>query len=139
MITTTIHCTLLAKEEDIMNYQTLVFKNLDKAPFGFNYCMVTVWPNWESYIPKIGDIGYLTYDSVVGGVDTYYDIRRNGGNHLVPNYDSLITAGQRAAFLKKRGRIDANRQYTEEQINNYFESYMDYLKRVSEHHIGERS
>ena len=72
-------------------------------------------------------------------VDTYYDIRRNGGNHLVPNYDSLITAGQRAAFLKKRGRIDANKQYTDEQINNYFESYMDYLKRVSEHHIGERS
>ena len=35
--------------------------------------MVTVWPNWESYIPEIGDIGYLTYDSVTGGVDTYYD------------------------------------------------------------------
>ena len=73
MITMTIHCTLLAKEEDIMNYQTLVFKNLDTAPFGNQYCMVTVWPNWESYIPNIGDIGYLTYDSVTGGVDTYYD------------------------------------------------------------------
>jgi len=69
----TIHCKLLAKEVDLMNYQTLVFKNLDKAPFGCEYCMVTVWPNWESYIPEIGDIGYLTYDSVTGGVDTYYD------------------------------------------------------------------
>ena len=73
MTTLTIHCKLLAKEEDLMNYQTLVFKNLDKAPFGCEYCMVTVWPNWESYIPEIGDIGYLTYDSVTGGVDTYYD------------------------------------------------------------------
>ena len=73
MNTLTIHCKLLAKEADLMNYQTLVFKNLDKAPFGCEYCMVTVWPNWESYIPEIGDIGYLTYDSVTGGVDTYYD------------------------------------------------------------------
>jgi hypothetical protein len=73
MDTLTIHCKLLAKEADLMNYQTLVFKNLDKAPFGCEYCMVTVWPNWESYIPEVGDIGYLTYDSVTGGVDTYYD------------------------------------------------------------------
>lgn len=73
MDTLTIHCKLLVREVDLMNYQTLVFKNLDKAPFGCEYCMVTVWPNWESYIPKIGDIGYLTYDSVTGGVDTYYD------------------------------------------------------------------
>lgn len=73
MDTLTIHCKLLAKEVDLMDYQTLVFKNLDKAPFGCEYCMVTVWPNWESYIPEVGDIGYLTYDSVTGGVDTYYD------------------------------------------------------------------
>ena len=73
MDTLTIHCKLIAKEVDLMDYQTLVFKNLDEAPFGCEYCMVTVWPNWESYIPEIGDIGYLTYDSVTGGVDTYYD------------------------------------------------------------------
>ena len=73
MDTLTIHCKLLVKEVDLMDYQTLVFKNLDKAPFGCEYCMVTVWPNWESYIPEVGDIGYLTYDSVIGGVDTYYD------------------------------------------------------------------
>lgn len=73
METMTIHSQLLAKEVDVMNYQTLVFRNLDKAPFGCNYCMVTVWPNWDSYIPEIGDIGFLTYDSVTAGVDTYYD------------------------------------------------------------------
>ena len=88
MITMTIHCTLLAKEEDIMNYQTLVFKNLDTAPFGNQYCMVTVWPNWESYIPNIGDIGYLTYDSVIAGVDTYYD--RNTDSIVKYNFTNLI-------------------------------------------------
>lgn len=88
MDTLTIHCELLAKEADIMSYQTLVFKNLDKAPFGFGYCMVTVWPNWESYIPKIGDIGYLTYDSVTGGVDTYYD--RSADSIVKYNFTNLI-------------------------------------------------
>jgi len=88
MITMTIHCTLLAKEEDIMNYQTLVFKNLDNAPFGNQYCMVTVWPNWESYIPSIGDIGYLTYDSVIAGVDTYYD--RNTDSIVKYNFTNLV-------------------------------------------------
>ena len=88
MITKTIHCTLLAKEEDIMNYQTLVFKNLDNAPFGNQYCMVTVWPNWESYIPSIGDIGYLTYDNVIAGVDTYYD--RNTNSIVKYNFTNLI-------------------------------------------------
>lgn len=73
MITLTIHCVLLAKEADLMGYQTLVFKNLDKAPFGQNYCMTTVWPNWESYIPEVGDVGFLTYDSVTAGVDTYFN------------------------------------------------------------------
>ena len=73
MITLTIHCRLLAKEADLMGYQTLVFKNLDNAPFGNNYCMMTVWPNWESYIPEVGDIGYVTYDSVTAGEDTYFN------------------------------------------------------------------
>ena len=88
MDTLTIHCELLVKEADIMNYQTLVFKNLDKAPFGCEYCMVTVWPNWESYIPEIGDIGYLTYDSVTAGVDTYYD--RSIDSIVKYNFTNLV-------------------------------------------------
>ncbi len=73
MITTTIYCKLLAKESDVMNYQTLVFRNLEKAPFGQQYIMVTVWPNWESRIPEIEEKGYLTYDFVQAGIDTFYD------------------------------------------------------------------
>ena len=88
MDTLTIHCKLLVKEADIMNYQTLVFKNLDKAPFGCEYCMVTVWPNWESYIPEVGDIGFLTYDSVTGGVDTYYD--RSLDSIVKYNFTNLV-------------------------------------------------
>ena len=88
METMTIHCQLLVKETDLMDYQTLVFRNLDKAPFGCNYCMVTVWPNWESYIPEIGDVGFLTYDSVTAGVDTYYD--RDKDTIVKYNFTNLV-------------------------------------------------
>ena len=88
MTTMTIHCQLLAKEADLMGYQTLVFKNLDSAPFGHIYCMVTVWPNWESYIPEKGDTGFLTYDSVIAGVDTYYD--RDSDSIVKYNFTNLV-------------------------------------------------
>lgn len=88
MTTITIHCKLLVREDDTMGYKVLVFKNLDNAPFGQNYCMVTVWPNWESYIPETGDIGYLTYDSVIGGIDTYYD--RISDSIVKYNFTNLI-------------------------------------------------
>lgn len=88
MSITTIYCELLVKEEDLMNYQTLVFKNLDKAPFGNTYCMVTVWPNWESYIPSVGEKGFLTYNSVTAGVDTYYN--RETDSIMKYNFTNLI-------------------------------------------------
>ena len=84
MTTYTIKCQLIAKEQDILKYQTLVFKVLEtNCPFGHSYVMVTVFPNWESRIPDIGEIGYLTYDEVEGGIDTYYE--RSTGNILKYN------------------------------------------------------
>lgn len=87
MVTYTLHCKVLAKEFD-MEYQIIVFKNLDKAPFGHEYCMLTVFPNWESRIPELGEIGYVTYDEVYGGIDTYYD--RKLDSIVKYNYDNLI-------------------------------------------------
>jgi len=72
-------------------------------------------------------------------VDTYHDIRRNKGNNLVTNYDELTTPDQKRNYLYQKGRIDRNKAYTDEQINNNFDSYMDLIKRVSEKNIGETS
>lgn len=72
-------------------------------------------------------------------VDTYYDIHRNEGNNLVINFDALTTPDQKRNYLYRQGRIDRNKAYTDEQINNYFDSYMDLIKRVSEKNIGETS
>lgn len=88
MTTYTIKCQLVASECDLLDYHTLVFKNLENCPFGHTYCMVTVFPNWESRIPDIGEIGYLMYDEVEGGIDTYYD--RNKNEIVRYNFSNLI-------------------------------------------------
>lgn len=72
-------------------------------------------------------------------VDTYFDIRRHGGRNMVADYDSLKSVDERKSFLADKGRLDINKSYSDEQINNYFESYMDMIRRVSEQNIGETS
>ena len=49
-----IYCKVLAKEKDFFGYTTIVVQNLEDAPFGYKYVMLTVCPNWESRIPEIG-------------------------------------------------------------------------------------
>jgi len=84
-----VKCELIALENDILDYHTLVFKIIENnPPFGHNYCMVTVFPNWQSSIPLIGEIGYLMYDEVIGGIDTYYD--RNTDSIVKYNYSNFI-------------------------------------------------
>ena len=57
--------------------------------------MVVVFPNWESRIPDIGEIGYLEYDEVEGGVDKYYDRTTCSMNKY--NFSNLIFK----KFIKK--------------------------------------
>lgn len=89
MTTYTIKCNLVAKEHDLLDYHVLVFKTLENnCPFGHNYIMVTVFPRWESRVPELGETGYLTYDEVKGGIDTYYD--RNLDSVVKYNFSNLI-------------------------------------------------
>lgn len=68
----TIKAQLVAKEIDLLNYTTVVFKSIEPAPFGYNYLMCIIYPNWESRIPEIGETGYLNYKECKAG-DTWYD------------------------------------------------------------------
>lgn len=68
----TIYCQLVAKEDDL-NYKNLVFKNLENAPFGKQYVLATVFPNWQSRIPNLNEKGYLEYIEVTAGDDKWYD------------------------------------------------------------------
>ena len=89
MRTYTLKCKLIASECDILDYHTLVFKVLeDNLPFGHQYCMITVFPNWRSRIPILNETGYLMYDEVEGGIDTYYD--RSTDSIVKYNFSNLI-------------------------------------------------
>ena len=68
----TVYSKVIAKEEDSFGYKTLVLENLDNAPFGHKYCMLTVLPNWQSKIPELGEIGYTTYNEVIAGIDKWF-------------------------------------------------------------------
>lgn len=72
-------------------------------------------------------------------VDAYYDIHRNGGNGLLKNYDLITTIEDKRNFLFRKGKLDPNKGYTDEQIINHFDSYMDLLRRISEQNVGTTS
>lgn len=82
----TIHAKLLAKEHDIGGYTTYVFENLDDAPFGHKYLMLTRWPNWQARNIDVGEVGYVTYKEVIAGQDTWWD----GTNFIPYNYTNII-------------------------------------------------
>lgn len=79
---------MLVKEEDLLHYCTLVFKNLENnPPFGKSYIMVVVFPNWQSRIPEEEEVGYLNYEEVNAG-DSYFNIQTQCMEKY--NYSNLI-------------------------------------------------
>ena len=66
----TIYTKVLAIQNGL--YRNIVFLNLDKiSDLDAKYITLTVCPNWEGYIPKINDIGFVEYKSVNAG-DEYF-------------------------------------------------------------------
>lgn len=81
----TIRSQLIASEADCMGYTTYVFKCLEpNTPFGHHYCMMTRLPNWDHRDIDIGEIGYVTYQEVEAGKDTWYC--RETGQQIPYNY-----------------------------------------------------
>lgn len=37
------------------------------------YIMCTRFPNWDSPVLDVGDVGYVKYREVFGGIDEWYD------------------------------------------------------------------
>ena len=141
---------LFIKED--ASYYSFYVEEFNRLISGFKYGNRLY--GWMSYFQAINDVASLYgMDRIIRGrllkelpeevvskvnslVDTYYDIRRNGGEKLVTDFDSLTTIEQKRSFLLNKGRIDRNKTYTDEQIENNFDSYLDLIKRVSEQNIG---
>lgn len=76
----TILAKLIASETDGLGYTTYVFECLDEEISKLSkYCMCTRFPNWEHRNLDLGEIGYLDFTEVRGGIDKYYD-----GNDMIP-------------------------------------------------------
>ena len=72
-----------------MGYTTVVFKDLESdAPFGKRYLMLVVFPNWQSRIPDIGEVGYVTYNEVIAGDTKWYCPET--GQFIPYNYTNLV-------------------------------------------------
>lgn len=66
----TIKCKILAIREG--QYSELVVEDVNREyTDDLKYVMLVVLPNWQSDLPKIGDTGYLEFESVVGGSTKY--------------------------------------------------------------------
>lgn len=65
----TIHAKLVASREDVGDYTIYVFQNLETS----SYAMVTKLPRWDSTIINIGDTGFLKYEEVIAGKDTWFN------------------------------------------------------------------
>lgn len=72
-------------------------------------------------------------------VDTYYAIRRESGGSLVKDYDALTDTGSKRCLLLHRGWIREDWDYTDEQIEDIFQSYMNFIKKRELRNIGEIS
>ncbi len=75
-------------------------------------------------------------DGVNSLVDTYYAIRRESGGRLVIDYDSLTDIVSKRRLLLCKGRIKSNVDYSDEQIDDYFERYMNFIKKRELRNIG---
>lgn len=59
---------------DLADYVTYVFEILDKEFLRYSkYIMCTKFPNWETKLIAIGDIGYLHFEEIEAGKDRWWD------------------------------------------------------------------
>ena len=77
---------LVAISTDSQDYTTYVFKCLEDYMIEQSpYIMCTKWPNWNTGIFKIGDVGYLEFVEIRAGIDKWY----NGENFVPYCYNNI--------------------------------------------------
>lgn len=69
-------------------------------------------------------------------VDSYYAIKEKNGGRLLFDFDQIDTIAKKKSYLYKKGRLDKNREYTDEQVNIIFNQYLRFLKKKTEQNIG---
>lgn len=73
----TILAQLVASNTDNLGYITYVFKCLEDDVASISkYIMCVRYPNWDHRRIALGEIGYLTFEEIKAGVNTWYNGKR---------------------------------------------------------------
>lgn len=94
----TLHAKLKAVYQDIGDYITYVFENLDFKDCEYQYIMCVQFPNWNQDPIEIGDIGYVNVRYVKEGISQWYD----GEKMNVYKYTNVIFL----KFIKEQEQVD---------------------------------
>ena len=92
----TILSEVLTFEEDLAGYVTYIFRNIESKDTFTEYVMCTKYPNWDCGDIKIGDIGFLTFEEHIAGLDKWFD----GREYHYYNYTGI----QLIKFIKKQDK-----------------------------------
>lgn len=68
-----VKAELITLRRECGGYIMYVFRNLDSEGWETRYIMTVRFPNWNSPILKIGDVGFLKYKEVEAGKTTWWD------------------------------------------------------------------
>lgn len=69
-------------------------------------------------------------------VRSFFEIKYNNGGNYIVDYDKVVTIIQKRQFLLLRGRINATRIYTDEQLEEIFEKYKNKNLKELEEEVG---
>ena len=94
----TLYAKLKAVYQDIGDYITYVFENLNFKDYEYQYIMCVQFPNWNQDPIEIGDVGYVNVRYVKEGISQWYD----GEKMNVYKYTNVIFL----KFIKEQEPID---------------------------------
>lgn len=82
-----VYSKLMAIRNDIGGYIVYVFELLESESLFDKYVMCTRFPNWDSPMLSLGDVGFLKYKEVFAGEDKWFD--SNTGQMIPYKYTGI--------------------------------------------------
>jgi len=83
-----VRAELITFRKEPGGYIMYVFRNLDSNDWENRYIMTVRFPNWNTPLLKVGDLGFLKYKEVEAGKTTWWD--NNSQTNVAYKYDNVI-------------------------------------------------
>ncbi|MEC4879933.1 MAG: hypothetical protein SAL70_01100 [Scytonema sp. PMC 1070.18] len=74
------------------------------------------------FFKRLEDFGSVTPPNLKKVSRAFYEAKYNPTGGYIHNYNSYKTVEQKKDFLRQRGRLDMNKEYSEQEIDELFES-----------------